>query len=178
MHLSIRHPEAVKIARTLAHKTGENINLAIMTALRERLDLIETREREQMLSNLQETVEAFAQLPRLDASMTEADIVEGVAEEATPQTPLLSSWQSPSTAQDASGVDIAAAGDQGQSEDGQSDDGDEDNDLIVIDGEQEQENEASAAQTRADAAAAGDLAAARDAWASDDDRRYDDPRGW
>jgi antitoxin VapB len=37
MALSIKHPEADRLARELAAKTGENLTEAVMNALRERL---------------------------------------------------------------------------------------------------------------------------------------------
>ena len=38
MALSIKHPEADRLARELAHETGESLTDAIITALRERLE--------------------------------------------------------------------------------------------------------------------------------------------
>lgn len=37
MPLNIKHPEADRLARALAHKTGETITEAVLNALRERL---------------------------------------------------------------------------------------------------------------------------------------------
>ena len=40
MALSIKHPEADRLARELADKTGETLTVAILTALRERLERV------------------------------------------------------------------------------------------------------------------------------------------
>jgi antitoxin VapB len=43
--LSIKHPEADRLARELAAKTGETLTAAVMSALRERLDRHSGRQR-------------------------------------------------------------------------------------------------------------------------------------
>jgi len=43
MPLNIKHPEADRLARTLAHKTGETITETVIQSLRERLQREEGR---------------------------------------------------------------------------------------------------------------------------------------
>ena len=45
MALSIKHPEADRLARALAAQTGEDLTDAIISALRERLSREQTRHR-------------------------------------------------------------------------------------------------------------------------------------
>jgi antitoxin VapB len=68
MALSIKHPEADRLARELARSTGESLTEAVMTALRERL----VRERRKAAApRLREEIRAIrercARLPVLDS---------------------------------------------------------------------------------------------------------------
>jgi len=67
MALSIKHPEADRLARQLAARTGESLTDAVLNALRERL----TRERSksdaaQILDELRAIRERMACYPVLD----------------------------------------------------------------------------------------------------------------
>lgn len=67
MALSIKHPEADRLARELAAATGENLTEAVLKALRERLS--RERSKQQGLSLAEELMEIgkrCAALPRLD----------------------------------------------------------------------------------------------------------------
>jgi antitoxin VapB len=72
MALSIKHPEADRLARELARRTGESLTDAVVTALRERLRREEGRVRSR---DLQKELEAIAQrcsrLPVLDRRTAE-----------------------------------------------------------------------------------------------------------
>lgn len=67
MALSIKHPEADRLARQLAERTGESLTDAVLNALRERLD----RERSksdagQILEELRAIRARMARYPVLD----------------------------------------------------------------------------------------------------------------
>ena len=67
MALSIKHPEADRLARQLAERTGESLTDAVLNALRERLE----RERSkgdavQVLDELRAIRERMARYPVLD----------------------------------------------------------------------------------------------------------------
>jgi antitoxin VapB len=67
MPLSIKHPEADRLARELAAKTGETLTEAVMNALRERLDRQSGRKRPLHLRDeLRAIRERCAKLPVLD----------------------------------------------------------------------------------------------------------------
>lgn len=67
MALSIKHPEAEKLARVLANKTGESITETIIRALRERLIREEGRSMTaQLKDELFEISKRCASLPDLD----------------------------------------------------------------------------------------------------------------
>lgn len=67
MPLSIKHPEADRLARELAARTGESLTEAVITALRERLRRELGRSRVTRLSEeLQRIGERCAALPMLD----------------------------------------------------------------------------------------------------------------
>jgi antitoxin VapB len=67
MALSIKNPEAERLARELANVTGESLTEAVTEALRDRL-VRETgrRDPERMLEAIREIQERFARLPVLD----------------------------------------------------------------------------------------------------------------
>jgi len=67
MALNIKHPEADKLARTLANKTGETITEAVIQALRERLMREKGRRTSiQLKDELLEIGHRCAGLPDLD----------------------------------------------------------------------------------------------------------------
>jgi antitoxin VapB len=68
MALSIKHPEADRLARALAKSTGEGLTEAVVNALRERLARVTARKRARRLSEeLRVIGERVAALPVLDA---------------------------------------------------------------------------------------------------------------
>ena len=67
MALSIKHPEADRLARELARSTGEGITEAVINALRERLARHKGRRRGRRLSDeLRAIGERVAALPVID----------------------------------------------------------------------------------------------------------------
>ena len=67
MALSIKHPEADRLARELANTTGEGLTEAVIKALRERLARQKGRKRGRRLSEeLRVIGERVAALPVLD----------------------------------------------------------------------------------------------------------------
>ncbi len=83
MSLSIKHPEADRLARELAARTGESLTEAVLNALRERL----TREQGRVKTpRLREELRAIrkrcATLPVLDARSPEA--ILGYDEQGVP----------------------------------------------------------------------------------------------
>ena len=64
MALSIKHPEADRLARELAARTGESITEAIMTALRERLQREQRRYRPRLEDEIMAISKRSAALPR------------------------------------------------------------------------------------------------------------------
>jgi antitoxin VapB len=69
MALSIKDPEADRLARQLAKATGETLTQAIVTSLRERLAREETRKQRDVERQVAETIEIArhcASLPLLD----------------------------------------------------------------------------------------------------------------
>ena len=72
MALSIKHPEADRLARALAAQTGENLTDAIISALRERLIRQQARRRGIRLSQtLMDIGKRCAALPVVDARPAE-----------------------------------------------------------------------------------------------------------
>jgi antitoxin VapB len=72
MALSIKHPEADRLARALAAQTGENLTDAIISALRERLIRQQARRRGIRLSQtLMDIGRRCAALPVVDARPAE-----------------------------------------------------------------------------------------------------------
>jgi antitoxin VapB len=68
MALSIKHPEADRLARELAESTGEGITEAVITALRERLARLRKRRRRgrSLAEELRAIGERVSALPVLD----------------------------------------------------------------------------------------------------------------
>lgn len=67
MALSIRNPEAERLAREISRRTGETLTGAIITALEERLRRLEGRTAPRRLADeLNEIALHCASLPRLD----------------------------------------------------------------------------------------------------------------
>lgn len=69
MPLSIKDPDADRLARALAQRTGETITEAVITALRERLEREERKEQtlEGLVEDVMEIGRHCASLPLLDA---------------------------------------------------------------------------------------------------------------
>jgi antitoxin VapB len=68
MPLNIKHPEADRLARALAARTGETLTDAVVNALRERLAREEARRRGPTLRRELETIrKRCASLPVLDS---------------------------------------------------------------------------------------------------------------
>ncbi len=67
MALSLKDPEADRLAREIADRTGETLTGAIVVALRERLARLRLKPRRRLLSEeLREIGERCAALPTLD----------------------------------------------------------------------------------------------------------------
>jgi antitoxin VapB len=67
MALSVKDPEADRLAREVAARTGESLTTAIVVALRERLARLGPRTRRRRLRDeLREIGERCARLPTLD----------------------------------------------------------------------------------------------------------------
>lgn len=67
MALSVKDPEADRLARELADRTGETLTGAIVVALRERLARLRARSRRRLVSeDLREIGERCAARPTLD----------------------------------------------------------------------------------------------------------------
>lgn len=67
MALSIKDPEADRLARQVAARTGETLTTAIVVALRERLARLAGRRRRRRLRDeLREIAQRCARLPTLD----------------------------------------------------------------------------------------------------------------
>jgi len=64
MALSIKHPEADRLARELATRTGESITEAIIAALRERLQREQRRYRPRLEDEIMAISKRSAALPR------------------------------------------------------------------------------------------------------------------
>lgn len=79
MVLSIKSAAADQLARELAELTGESITEAVVESLRARLDAERRRQRDRRLDDI---IERFQQLPRLDER--EPDEVIGYDEHGLP----------------------------------------------------------------------------------------------
>lgn len=72
MALSIKHPEADRLARELADCTGESLTEAVLNALRERLGRVHRRvPAESLAEQLRAISERCARLPVVDARTPE-----------------------------------------------------------------------------------------------------------
>jgi antitoxin VapB len=73
MSLNIKHPEADRLARALASRTGETITEAVVKALRERLEREDAKRRAPSLRRQLAAIRArCAALPVLDARPPDA----------------------------------------------------------------------------------------------------------
>jgi antitoxin VapB len=75
MPLSIKHPEADRLARQLAEATGEGITEAVLNALRERLARLNKTRRPRLADQLRAIGERVAAMPVLDPRTPE-DILD------------------------------------------------------------------------------------------------------
>jgi antitoxin VapB len=67
MALSVKDPEADRLAREVAARTGETLTRAVVVALRERLARLRGRsKRRRLRDELREIAQRCAQLPTLD----------------------------------------------------------------------------------------------------------------
>ena len=68
MPLSIKHPDADRLARTLAQRTGEALPEAVMNSLRERLERVKRMGQavESLVEDVMEIGRHCASLPLLD----------------------------------------------------------------------------------------------------------------
>ena len=67
MALSVKDPEADRLAREVVARTGETLTTAVVVALRERLARLRGRPRRRRLRDeLREIAQRCAQLPTLD----------------------------------------------------------------------------------------------------------------
>ena len=67
MALSVKDPEADRLAREVAARTGETLTTAVVVALRERLARLRGRSRRRQLRDeLRDIAQRCAQLPTLD----------------------------------------------------------------------------------------------------------------
>jgi antitoxin VapB len=72
MAISLKDPEADRLARAVAARTGETLTEAIVVALRERLARLGGRGRRRRLrEELREIAERCSRLPTLDARTAE-----------------------------------------------------------------------------------------------------------
>lgn len=72
MALSIKHPEADRLARELAEATGESLTEAVLRSLRERLQRVSGRRRAIVIrEEIARIQRRIAELPILDARSDE-----------------------------------------------------------------------------------------------------------
>jgi antitoxin VapB len=85
MALSIKDPEADRLARAVAQRTGETLTQAVINALRERLAREERKEQaiEDLVEDIMEIGRHCAALPLLDARS--ADEIIGYDQNGLPQ---------------------------------------------------------------------------------------------
>ena len=76
MALSVKDPEADRLAREVAARTGETLTTAVVVALRERLARLRGRPRRRRLRDeLRDIAQRCAQLPTLDDGSAEEILV-------------------------------------------------------------------------------------------------------
>jgi antitoxin VapB len=85
MALSIKDPEADRLARAVAQRTGETLTQAVINALRERLAREQRKEQaiESLVEDVMEIGRHCAALPLLDARS--ADAIIGYDENGLPR---------------------------------------------------------------------------------------------
>jgi antitoxin VapB len=85
MPLSIKDPEADRLARAVAQRTGETLTQAVINALRERLAREQRKEQaiESLVEDVMEIGRHCAALPLLDARS--ADAIIGYDENGLPR---------------------------------------------------------------------------------------------
>lgn len=84
MALSLKDPEADRLAREVAARTGETLTAAVVVALRERLARLGPRSRRRRLRDeLREIGERCAKLPTLDDRP--ADVILGYDDHGLPR---------------------------------------------------------------------------------------------
>jgi antitoxin VapB len=84
MALSLKDPEADRLAREVAARTGESLTRAVIVALRERLGRLKARRRPRSLrDDLREIGRRCAALPTLDGRS--ADAILGYDEHGVPR---------------------------------------------------------------------------------------------
>ncbi|MBI4876717.1 MAG: type II toxin-antitoxin system VapB family antitoxin [Acidobacteria bacterium] len=84
MALNIKHPEADRLARALAERTGETITQVVIRALRERLQRTEGRSKpSSLVEELREISDRCAALPDYDTRT--ADEILGYDEIGVPR---------------------------------------------------------------------------------------------
>lgn len=83
MALSLKHPEADRLARELAHETGEGLTEAVIVALRERLERTRRSRRLGLAAELLRIGAECAALPELDARS--ADEILGYGADGMPR---------------------------------------------------------------------------------------------
>lgn len=84
MALSLKDPEADRLAREVAARTGETLTAAVIVALRERLKRLKgTRRRRTLRDELREIARRCAALPTLDDRP--ADEIVGYDEQGLPR---------------------------------------------------------------------------------------------
>ncbi len=84
MALSIKDPEADRLARAVVARTGETLTAAVVTALRERLARLRRRpQRRTLREDLREIGERCSSLPTLDDRS--ADDILGYDEHGLPR---------------------------------------------------------------------------------------------
>ena len=84
MALSIKDPEADRLAREVARRTGETLTSAVVVALQERLTRLKMRSQRRRLSDeLREIGERCVRLPTLDERS--ADEILGYDEHGLPR---------------------------------------------------------------------------------------------
>jgi antitoxin VapB len=82
MALSIKHPEADRLARELVAETGEGLTEAVLAALRERLGRVKKRRKVSLVQDLEEIAGRISAMPTLDTRS--ADDILGYGPDGLP----------------------------------------------------------------------------------------------